>query len=82
MLGCGGTLLRRRAESETVAWLLMTAISEEAGWTTQQIEKRAAEIGRVERVANPRRPFLRGWLSCCRIGLRSYEGSRRRISSC
>lgn len=47
LLGCGGTLLRRIDEGGTVAWLLMTAITEGAGWSTERIQKRAAEIERV-----------------------------------
>ena len=47
LLGCGGTLLRHVAEGGTVAWLLMTAITESAGWSTERIEQRVAEIDRV-----------------------------------
>lgn len=47
LLGCGGTLLRRIAEGGTVAWLLMTAITEEAGWTAARIQQRAGEIDSV-----------------------------------
>jgi LmbE family N-acetylglucosaminyl deacetylase len=47
LLGCGGSLLRRVAEGGTVAWLLMTAITEEGGWAAAQIRQRAAEIDRV-----------------------------------
>ncbi len=47
LLGCGGTLLRRVAEGGTVAWLLMTAITEENGWGAERIEKRASEIDQV-----------------------------------
>ena len=42
-------MLRRRAEGGVIAWLLMTAISETAGWTTQQVEKRATEIDIVRK---------------------------------
>jgi len=49
LLGCGGTLLRRGAESGTVAWLLMTGITEEAGWTAERIQQRADEIDRVRK---------------------------------
>ena len=49
LLGCGGTLLRRVAEGGTIAWLLMTAITQEAGWTAEQIQQRAAEIDRVRK---------------------------------
>jgi N-acetylglucosamine malate deacetylase 1 len=47
LLGCGGTLLRKVAEGGTVAWLLMTAITEKAGWTAERIQQRAGEIDRV-----------------------------------
>lgn len=47
LLGCGGTLLRRIDEGGEVAWLLMTAITEGAGWSVEQIQQRAAEIDRV-----------------------------------
>lgn len=47
LLGCGGTLLRRVDEGGTIAWLLMTAITQEAGWAADKIQQRAAEIERV-----------------------------------
>ena len=47
MLGVGGTLLRRVAEGETLAWLIMTAITEETGGSTVRIQTRAEEIERV-----------------------------------
>lgn len=47
LLGCGGTLLRRVNEGGRVAWLLMTAITKEAGWAADKIQQRAAEIERV-----------------------------------
>jgi LmbE family N-acetylglucosaminyl deacetylase len=47
LLGCGGTLLRRVAEGGTVAWLLMTKMTEEAGWTAERIQQRTSEIDRV-----------------------------------
>ena len=39
LLGCGGTLLKRVAEGNTVGWILMTAIHEEKGWSQQQVRK-------------------------------------------
>lgn len=47
LLGCGGTLLRRVAEGGTAGWLLMTAMTEEAGWSHARIKQRAMEIERV-----------------------------------
>ena len=49
LLGCGGTLLRRVAEGGTVAWLLMTAITEGAGWSAERIQQRTTEIDRVRK---------------------------------
>ena len=47
LLGCGGTLLRRVAEGGSVGWLLMTAITEEAGWQREKVAQRASEIQQV-----------------------------------
>jgi N-acetylglucosamine malate deacetylase 1 len=50
LLGCGGTLLRRSAEGGTIGWLLMTAITEEAGWHAERVAQRAKEIHCVREV--------------------------------
>lgn len=47
LLRCGGTLLRRVDEGGAVAWLLMTAITKEAGWEAEKIQQRSSEIERV-----------------------------------
>lgn len=47
LIGCGGTLLRRVAEGGTVGWILMTAMSQEAGWAPTAIAKRELEIEKV-----------------------------------
>lgn len=47
LLGCGGTLLRRAAEGRTIGWLLMTAITEEAGWQPIKVAQRVNEIEHV-----------------------------------
>jgi LmbE family N-acetylglucosaminyl deacetylase len=46
-LGCGGTLLRHRAEGDTVHWVIATAMTESLGYTPEQINRRDAEIGAV-----------------------------------
>lgn len=46
-LGAGGTLLRRKAEGGNVAWLIVTTISIEAGWTAEKTKQREGEIQRV-----------------------------------
>lgn len=47
VLGVGGTLLRRKAEGAKVAWLIVTAISVESGWSEEKVKQRADEIHRV-----------------------------------
>ena len=48
VLGVGGTLLRRKAEGAALAWLIVTAISVESGWSEEKVEQRANEIRRVK----------------------------------
>lgn len=48
-LGCGGTLLRRRAEGASLAWVIVTGMSAETGWSAEVIERRAGEIEAVTR---------------------------------
>ena len=47
-LGVGGTLLRRKAEGATIAWLIVTAISTESGWSKEAVKQRAGEIERIK----------------------------------
>jgi LmbE family N-acetylglucosaminyl deacetylase len=46
-LGCGGTLLRMAESGAELAWLIVTRISEEAGFTPQRVQGREAEIEKV-----------------------------------
>jgi LmbE family N-acetylglucosaminyl deacetylase len=47
VLGVGGTLLRRKAEGTKVAWLIVTNISVELGWSKEKVKQRADEVKRV-----------------------------------
>ena len=47
VLGSGGTLLRRKAEGATIAWLIVTTITADTGWSEEKIRQRADEIKRV-----------------------------------
>jgi N-acetylglucosamine malate deacetylase 1 len=47
ILGCGGTLLRRKAEGGDLGWLLVTGVSEQAGYSAEVAQQRAAEIDKV-----------------------------------
>lgn len=47
VLGVGGTLLRRKAEGATLGWLIMTRISTESGWSSENVLKRRDEIAQI-----------------------------------
>ena len=47
LLGCGGTLLRRRHEGSIVGWLLVTAMNPGHAWDAGKIEQRRREIEQV-----------------------------------
>ena len=47
ILGCGGTLLRRKAEGAYLGWLLVTGVSEQTGCSAEVAQQRAAEIDKV-----------------------------------
>jgi len=47
ILGVGGTLLRRKAEGEKLAWLIVTNISVASGWSNEKVQQRAVEIERI-----------------------------------
>ena len=46
-LGCGGALLRHKAEGDQVHWLIMTAMHESQGYAVAKIEARNQEITSV-----------------------------------
>lgn len=48
-LGVGGTLLRRKAEGGSIAWLIVTTITVEGGWSEERIKERAREIQQVKK---------------------------------
>lgn len=49
-IGCGGTLLRHRAEGDEIHWLIMTTITEQAGFSKAHIETRKNEIKIVSKM--------------------------------
>lgn len=46
-LGCGGALFRHKAEGDDIYWLIITGISQEAGWQEKVVKKRDNEIDAV-----------------------------------
>ncbi len=47
LLGCGGTLLRRRKEGADIGWILVSRISEEGGYPKESVVQRSQEIQNV-----------------------------------
>lgn len=47
LLGCGGTLLRRRAQGGRAGWIIMTSSPRDDGWGEARIEARRQEIDQV-----------------------------------
>ena len=46
-LGCGGALFKHKAESDDIYWLIITGISQEAGFQEKVVKKRDNEIDAV-----------------------------------
>ena len=51
-LGCGGTLLKHKANGDEINWAIATDIKESNGFTKESIEKRDDEIKEVEKLYN------------------------------
>ena len=49
-LGCGGTILRHIARGDEVHWLIVTSMTEEAGYSLDEIDNRAKTISEVSRL--------------------------------
>lgn len=49
-LGVGGTLLRRKSEGGSLAWVIVTTMSAEYGWSIEKINKREDEIRQVTKL--------------------------------
>ncbi|MBT5068750.1 MAG: PIG-L family deacetylase, partial [Candidatus Marinimicrobia bacterium] len=46
-LGCGGTLLKHKANGDGIYWLIITNIDEKNGWQKKRVESRQQEIDKV-----------------------------------
>ena len=49
ILGCGGTILRKVFEGETVGLLFMTSMIESEGWSKAQISTRIKELSEIQK---------------------------------
>lgn len=60
-IGCGGTLLRLKAEGSRLAWMIVTEISEAAGWNANVVKRRCTEIQSVAKMVGFDRVFELGF---------------------
>lgn len=51
-LGCGGTLLKHKANGDEIHWLLCTAMHEKEGFSKDIVQKRTSEIDKVAKLYN------------------------------
>jgi N-acetylglucosamine malate deacetylase 1 len=57
ILGCGGTLFKRKKTGGEIAWLIVTGISEEGGWPAERVSMREREMTRVAEMVGFARVF-------------------------
>ena len=50
VLGAGGTLFRRKAQGGSIAWLIVTDVTQDAGWPEAKIAQRRSEIQSVSQM--------------------------------
>jgi len=51
-IGCGGTLLRHKAEGDEIYWLMATSMKEEDGFTKKEVRNRKNQIDAAARSYN------------------------------
>ncbi len=64
-IGCGGTLLRHKAQGDTIHWIICTEVREDDGFSKERVVSRSAEI---EKVAG-----MYGFDSVHELGLRTVH---------
>ncbi len=52
VLGAGGTLLRYKLEGNSIAWLIVTRITKDFGWSSKKIAGRDVEIYKISKFFN------------------------------
>ena len=49
VLGVGGSLLRYKDEGISIAWLIVTGMSESSGWSKERVEERRVEVDKISK---------------------------------
>ncbi len=57
LLGAGGTLLRHRENGDNLYWLIVTNISEAAGFSKERVDERQKEMEKIAESLNVRKVF-------------------------
>ena len=57
-LGCGGTLLKHKAAGDELAWLIVTNIFENQGFSSDKIEERQKEIQKASRMMGMSKTYM------------------------
>ena len=63
ILGAGGTLLKRKAEGSSIAWVIVTSMFEENGFESKEIKKREKEIEEISKLIGFDKVFKLGFPS-------------------
>ena len=63
ILGAEGTLLKRKAEGSSIAWVIVTSMFEENGFESKEIKKREKEIEEISKLIGFDKVFKLGFPS-------------------
>ena len=47
ILGCGGYLLKSKSNNDLIAWLIVTGLDQNEGWSREKINSRSEEIEKI-----------------------------------
>lgn len=49
ILGCGGYLLKSKSNNDLIAWLIVTGLNQNEGWSREKINSRSEEIEKIRK---------------------------------
>ena len=58
VLGCGGTLMKRKKDGGEIGWVIMTTMEDVGGWSEERLERRRSEISLIKSKLNIDRESL------------------------